>query len=68
MATKNQKKATADAGADQETKPETVVLDAHYAFMADDGTVYAWREGQIVTDSEHIGLLIERDAPFTIKE
>jgi len=47
---------------------ESVTLASHYAFYGDDGVFFQWQEGHVVTDADHIAMLIERKAPITIKE
>lgn len=44
--------------------PESVTLASHYAFFDDDGNLLQWQEGFVVTDPDHVELLVERGAPL----
>jgi len=46
-----------------EKQPNSITLEAPYAFYEEDGTFRQWLPGHVVTDPEHIALLIERKAP-----
>ena len=44
--------------------PAQVTLAALYGFYDDDNQFRGWNEGQVVTDPDHIELLIARGAPL----
>ena len=52
------------APAVQTVEAESVTLESHYAFADDEGNVHAWHEGQVVTDPDHIAILVKRKAPL----
>jgi septal ring factor EnvC (AmiA/AmiB activator) len=49
-------------------KIKHVVLTSVYGFYDEAGKYVGWVEGHIVTEAEHIKLLIERKAPVTVVE
>lgn len=44
--------------------PASVKLASPYAFYDDDNNMRSWSHGQVVTDPEHIAVLLERAAPL----
>lgn len=58
--------AKKDPAADKQ--PDTITLAAPYAFYEEDGTFRTWQCGHVVTDPEHIALLMERKAPIIVGE
>lgn len=44
--------------------PEQVTLSSLYGFYDDEDTFHSWAEGHVVTDPDHIELLIARGAPL----
>jgi len=44
--------------------PESVTLSAPHGFIDEDGSHRYWHAGHVVTDPEHVALLIKRKAPL----
>lgn len=44
--------------------PDSVTLSAPHGFIDDDGNHRYWHAGHVVTDPEHVALLIKRKAPL----
>lgn len=43
--------------------PKAMIMQALYGFYDDAGRLWQWAEGQVVTEAEHIKMLVERAAP-----
>jgi hypothetical protein len=46
--------------------PDQVTLASLYGFYDEAGHFHGWGEGQVVTDPDHIAVLIERGAPLAV--